>query len=122
MQHGRLALGLFLVSMVLAVPVLALAPGSAVTDLIAQLDGLLVTSAAVAMAVWVFDRLRRRRRPSRSPVPSDVVLRSRPGRLAVRTVRHGSSVRRPSGARPATRLDRDGRDVAHVSVSRQPQG
>jgi hypothetical protein len=122
MHHGRLALGLLLASVALAVPVLLLAPGSAGTDLLAQLDGLLVASAVVAVAVWAFDVLRRRHRSSRSSVPHETVVRTRPGRLAARTARRSSSVRRPTTPRPAPAPGGDGRDLVHVPVTRQRQG
>ena len=120
MRHGRLALGLLLVALALAIPVLLLPPGSPGTDLLAQLDGLLVTSAIVAIAVWAFSLLRRRRRSSRSPVTPEVVGRSAPVGSASRSARRESSVRRP--VRPAPPRGREGRDLAHVPASRQRQG
>lgn len=65
--HGRIALGLLGGSVLLAMPVLALPAGAPGTDLVADLDGLLVSSTVVAAVLWTADMARSGRRAASSP-------------------------------------------------------
>lgn len=62
MTHGRIVLGLLGSSVLLAFPVLALPAGAPGTDLVADVDGLLVSSTLVAAVLWAVDLARSGRR------------------------------------------------------------